>query len=63
MIDSVPNLAPWDYLGGLLVCTEAGVKVIDSEDRPLAVADPSARRRLVAAGTSQLLQALRAATG
>ncbi len=55
--------APWDYLGGLLVCTEAGVKVIDSEDRPLAIADPSARRRLVAAGTSQLLQALRAATG
>jgi fructose-1,6-bisphosphatase/inositol monophosphatase family enzyme len=55
--------APWDYLGGLLVCTEAGVKVIDSEDRELGIADPSARRRLVAAGTPQLLQVLRAAAG
>ena len=27
--------APWDYLGGLLICTEAGVGVIDTEDRPL----------------------------
>jgi len=55
--------APWDYLGGYLICTEAGVKVIDTEDRPLDIADPSARRRLVAAGTPQLLQALRAAAG
>jgi myo-inositol-1(or 4)-monophosphatase len=55
--------APWDYLGGLLVCTEAGVQVIDTEDRPLAIADPNARRRLVAAGTPQLLKALRAAAG
>ena len=45
------------------ICTEAGVKVIDTEDRPLAIADPNARRRLVAAGTPQLLQALRAAAG
>ena len=55
--------APWDYLGGLLICTEAGVKIVDSEDRPLAIADPNARRKLVAAGTSGLLQALRAAAG
>jgi myo-inositol-1(or 4)-monophosphatase len=55
--------APWDYLGGLLICTEAGVKIVDSEDRPLGIADPNARRKLVAAGTAGLLQALRAAAG
>src|SRR4249919_1793687 len=55
--------APWDYLGGYLICSEAGVGVIDTEDRPLGIADPSARRRLVAAGTPQLLQVLRAAAG
>ncbi len=55
--------APWDYLGGLLICTEAGVTIVDAEDRPLGIADPNARRRLVAAGTPQLLQALRAAAG
>ena len=55
--------APWDYLGGLLICTEAGVAIVDAEDRPLGIADPNARRRLVAAGTPQLLQALRAAAG
>lgn len=55
--------APWDYLGGYLICSEAGVKVIDTEDRPLGIADPNARRRLVAAGTPQLLEALRAAAG
>jgi fructose-1,6-bisphosphatase/inositol monophosphatase family enzyme len=55
--------APWDYLGGLLICTEAGVKITDAEDRPLGIADPNARRRLVAAGTPQLLQSLRAAAG
>ena len=55
--------APWDYLGGLLICQEAGVTVIDTEDRPLAIADPNARRRLIAAGTPQLVQVLRAAVG
>jgi fructose-1,6-bisphosphatase/inositol monophosphatase family enzyme len=55
--------APWDYLGGLLICTEAGVAIVDAEDRPLGIGDPNARRRLVAAGTPQLLQALRAAAG
>ncbi len=55
--------APWDYLGGLLVCTEAGVKIVDADDRDLALADPSAKRKLVAAGTPQLLQSLRTAVG
>jgi fructose-1,6-bisphosphatase/inositol monophosphatase family enzyme len=55
--------APWDYLGGALICLEAGASVVDAEDRPLAIADPSARRRLVAAGTPPLLRVLRAAAG
>jgi fructose-1,6-bisphosphatase/inositol monophosphatase family enzyme len=55
--------APWDYLGGLLVCQEAGAQVVDANGRPLAVADPTARRQLVAAGTPALLQTLLSASG
>jgi fructose-1,6-bisphosphatase/inositol monophosphatase family enzyme len=62
-VDAGSVHAPWDYLGGLLVCTEAGVSIVDSDDRPLAIADPGARRRLVAAGTPQLLRSLRTAAG
>jgi fructose-1,6-bisphosphatase/inositol monophosphatase family enzyme len=62
-VDSGSAHAPWDYLGGLLVCTEAGAVVIDRDDRPLAIADPSVRRKLVAAGTEPLLRILRAAAG
>ncbi len=42
------GLAPWDYLGGMLVCTECGVKVDDAEGRDLVVVDPAARRSPVA---------------
>ncbi len=55
--------APWDYLGGYLICLEAGAHVIDVKDRPLAISDPNARRHLVAAGTTELLDALRKAAG
>lgn len=55
--------APWDYLGGLLLCTEAGATVEDARDRPLVVADPSVRRHLVAAATPALLDELRPAAG
>ena len=51
---------PWDYLGGLLVCRESGAHVVDARDRDLDVADPAARRQPVAAGTPELLTALRA---
>ena len=51
--------APWDYLGALLACTEAGAVVSDGEGAPLVTADPAARRRLLAAGTPELLAALR----
>lgn len=49
---------PWDYLGALLVCREAGALVVDAHDRELVVAEESARRQLVAAGTPELLGAL-----
>jgi fructose-1,6-bisphosphatase/inositol monophosphatase family enzyme len=48
----------WDYLGGLLVCREAGAAVVDAGGRELVVADPDVRRRLVGAGTRPLLDAL-----
>lgn len=53
--------APWDYLGGMLVCAEAGAQVVDALDRPLDTPDPGARRQLIAAGTPALLDELRSA--
>ncbi|HEX5586021.1 MAG TPA: inositol monophosphatase [Acidimicrobiia bacterium] len=50
----------WDYLGGLLVCREAGAVVVDALDRELVVADPEERRQLLAACTQELLAELRA---
>lgn len=46
---------PWDYLGGALVCTEAGALVVDAQDRPLTVIDHGVRRTPVAAATPALL--------
>ena len=46
---------PWDYLGGMLVCTEAGAVVADAEGRDLVVLDHAARRTPVAAATPELL--------
>ena len=50
--------APWDYLGGLLACSEAGAVVRDGEGAVLVTDDPTVRRRLVAAGTPELLATL-----
>ena len=49
---------PWDYLGGMLVCAEAGAVVVDGDGRPLLTLDHSARRAPVAAATPELLAAL-----
>ena len=46
---------PWDYLGGLLVCSEVGAVVADAEGRDLVVLDHAARRTPVAAATPALL--------
>jgi fructose-1,6-bisphosphatase/inositol monophosphatase family enzyme len=54
-LDPGPYHAPWDYLGGLLACTEAGAVVHDAGGEPLVTADVAARRQLLAAGTPELL--------
>jgi len=59
MLDALPDRhGPWDYLGGLLVCTEAGASVRDIHHRELAVADWEARRQLIAGATPALVEAL-----
>jgi myo-inositol-1(or 4)-monophosphatase len=59
MLDALPDRhGPWDYLGGLLVCAEAGATVGDVRGRELAVTDPDERRQLVAGATPALARAL-----
>jgi len=55
------GLAPWDYLGGMLVCLEAGATVIDLHGRPLADLDHHARRTVVAGSSFELAEAFAAA--
>ena len=50
----------WDYLGGLLVCREAGAGVIDAHDRQLVTRNPAERRTPIAGATAELAAALRA---
>lgn len=55
---SVSAHGSWDYLAGMLICSEAGACVADAWDRPLTTIDHTARRTPVAAGTDLLLAAL-----
>jgi myo-inositol-1(or 4)-monophosphatase len=55
------SLAPWDYLGAMLVCQEAGALVEDAAGRELIVREPGERRSIVAAATPELLEELVAA--
>lgn len=55
------SLAPWDYLGGLLICREAGAAVTEVFGREPVTVEPGARRTIVAGGTAELCEALRAA--
>ena len=48
----------WDYLGGVLLCTEAGASVVDAFGRDLVVLDHDDRRTPVAAATPELLDVL-----
>ncbi len=58
---TVDALGPWDYLGAMLVLTEAGGVIADANGRELVVRDHEARRTTVSACTVELLeQALRA---
>lgn len=54
---------PWDYLGAMLVCREAGARVVDAAGRELTTTDAGARRRLLAAATGSLLADLRESCG
>ena len=55
--------APWDYLGGLLLCREAGASVVDVDGQELVTPALSARRQLLGAGTAELLAVLRSSAG
>ena len=52
---AVPAHGPWDYLGAMLVCSEAGAFVTDRYGEDLVVLDHAARRTPVAASSEQLL--------
>lgn len=54
-------VSPWDYLGGVLVCQEAGAPVVEAHGEGLVVAETDTRRQLVAAATLELLGAVRPA--
>jgi myo-inositol-1(or 4)-monophosphatase len=49
---------PWDYLGGMLVCQEAGAVVIDVFDEELVVRGHNERRTPLAAATPSLAESL-----
>ena len=59
----VDQHGPWDYLGGLLICQEAGAVVSDARGRDLVVLEHEARRTPVAAATPELHAALREVRG
>lgn len=58
---SVDAHGPWDYLGGLLVCTEAGGTVLDVDGRDLMVTGHLDRRTPVAGASAELAEELFAA--
>jgi myo-inositol-1(or 4)-monophosphatase len=55
---SVSAHGPWDYLGGVLVCIEAGAVVGDAHGRELLALDHPTRRTPVAAATQPLFDTL-----
>jgi myo-inositol-1(or 4)-monophosphatase len=55
------RLGSWDYLGGMLVCTEAGASVSELSGRSLVTLEHGERRAPVAAATPELLGELAAA--
>lgn len=56
-VDCSPSAhGAWDYLGGMLICQEAGAGVVDAWDRSLVTLDHAARRTPVAAATPALLE-------
>lgn len=63
-VDCSPSAhGPWDYLGGMLVCSEAGASISDASERELVVLEHQARRTPVAAATPELFKQVRRARG
>jgi myo-inositol-1(or 4)-monophosphatase len=61
-IDCSPSAhGPWDYLGGMLVCLEAGGAVADAEGRELVSLEHADRRTPLAAASPALLDEVVAA--
>lgn len=58
---SVDAHGPWDYLGGMLVCQEAGASIVDAHGRSLTTRLHDDRRTPLAAATPALLDAVVAA--
>ncbi|MHB1712691.1 MAG: inositol monophosphatase family protein [Acidimicrobiales bacterium] len=56
------SLGSWDYLGGMLVCMEAGAAVGELHNRELLTLSHAERRTPVAAATPSLLAELRDAS-
>jgi fructose-1,6-bisphosphatase/inositol monophosphatase family enzyme len=57
------ELGSWDYLGGMLVCLEAGAVIDDLRGEDLVTVDHGARRVPVAAATPALLASFSKAAG
>lgn len=51
------DLRPWDYLGGLFICVEAGAAVAELDDRDIWIRSDEPRRP-AAAGNEELLRAI-----
>jgi fructose-1,6-bisphosphatase/inositol monophosphatase family enzyme len=62
LVGSGSSLYGWDYLGGILMCAEAGSVAVDASGEDLVVRDSSARAPVVAA-TPELLDDLLASVG
>jgi fructose-1,6-bisphosphatase/inositol monophosphatase family enzyme len=62
-VDAGRYHAPWDYLGGLIACKEAGAQVQDAGRMPLEVIEFTARRQLIAGSTDDLFRALLSSAG
>ena len=56
------RLGSWDYLGGMLICLEAGAVIAELQDRELITLSHTDRRTPVAAATPALLVELRDAS-
>ncbi len=57
------KLGSWDYLGGMLICTEAGAVLGDGRGEGLVTLGHADRRRPAAAATPSLLDSVLSAVG